>query len=75
MTDEMKRNDATRYFVLIMPDGNPASIMGEPFSNEADARKAATDHALKQPGVQFCIFQKIATAHAQLAVEWKGHAA
>lgn len=73
MTEEMKRNDATRYFVVEF--GNAITLLPTPYDNEGDARKAAEAAALAEPGVNYGVFQKIATARAALAVEWKGMAA
>jgi hypothetical protein len=73
MTEEMKRNDATRYFIIMF--GDKYELQQTPFENEADARKAIDDLALTNPRVKFGLYQKAGTAIADLAITWKGHAA
>jgi len=74
MTDEMKAEDATRYLVVAMDNGNgPGAFKVLAIeSSEGTARKCAEAEADKEDGRIVGVFQKIGTARTQRAVVWKG---
>lgn len=72
MTDEMKANDATRYFIITF--GDKYELHPTPFDNEGAARKMAEELAVAEPGVRFGLFEKTGTVFAELEPKWKGRA-
>ncbi len=76
MTEEMKANDATRYLVVGMHNGSgPAAfkVVGI-VDSEGKASEVAKDHASRDPGAIYGVYQKLGTARTVSKVEWKGAA-
>lgn len=70
MTEEQKKNDATRYVIVKLPGRELCGVE----DSEGNARAAAEDFAVATPGEEFAVYQKIGTAKLEPKVEWKGAA-
>lgn len=74
MTDEMKANDATRYLVVGMHNGNgPDAFKVEAIeTSEGEAKRKAETLAEENEGAIYGVFQKVGSARLIRRVEWKG---
>lgn len=74
MTEEMKANDATRFLVVGMHNGNgpDAFKVVAIVDSEGKATEIAKEHAEKEEGAIFGVFQKVGTARIVRKVEWVG---
>jgi len=74
MTEEMKEAERTLYVVLILTPPEDGECVGF-YATEGEARAAAGEKALREPGVEIAVFTRTASVRASLEAEWKGRAA
>jgi hypothetical protein len=77
MTEEMIKNDSTRYIVVLLNEADVAG--GRPivaiYDNEGDATKEAQRLALASTNrEEFAVYQKLGSAQAEMRVNWRGAA-
>lgn len=70
MTDEQKKNDATRYVVVCLSPSDEVTQVY--FDAEGEARRHAEQRAADNPDHTFAVFQKVGSARLEPKVAWKG---